>query len=118
MARPYPGPDDEGIYVSSSAALGVRRLSVIDLSGGHQPIANEDGTIWIVCNGEIYNHRELRSVLESRGHRFRTRSDTEAIVHAYEEYGTDCPRYLAGMFAFAIWDSPSLFSSGWLFSPA
>lgn len=101
----HRGPDDHGIYTDSAAALGIRRLSIIDVAGGHQPIANEDGSVWVVFNGEIYNHRELRSELESRGHRFRTRSDTEVIVHAYEEYGTECPTHLAGMFAFAIWDS-------------
>ena len=101
----HRGPDDHGIHVDSAAVLGIRRLSIIDVAGGHQPIANEDGSIWVVFNGEIYNHRELRSELESRGHRFRTHSDTEVIVHAYEEYGTQCPGHLAGMFAFAIWDS-------------
>ena len=92
-ALKHRGPDDEGIYVGSRAALGVRRLSIIDLPGGHQPIANEDETIRVAFNGEIYNHRELRTRLEAEGHRFRTRSDTEVIVHAYEEYGTECPNY-------------------------
>ncbi len=101
----HRGPDDEGIHADTAAVLGSRRLSIIDVPGGRQPIANEDETVWVVFNGEIYNHRELRSVLEARGHRFRTRSDTEVIVHAYEEYGTDCPAHLGGMFAFAIWDS-------------
>ncbi len=100
----HRGPDDEGYYVDASAALGMRRLSIIDVAGGHQPIANEDETVWVVCNGEIYNHRRLRSELEKQGHRFRTRSDVEVVVHAYEEYGADCPTHLAGMFAFAIWD--------------
>ena len=104
-ALTHRGPDDQGIYLDSSAVLGIRRLSIIDVAGGHQPITNEDESIWVVCNGEIYNHRELRSLLEAKGHRFRTRSDTEVIVHAYEEYGTECPAHLAGMFAFAIWDS-------------
>ncbi len=100
----HRGPDDEGFYSDSAAAIGMRRLSIIDVAGGHQPIANEDESLWIVCNGEIYNHRELRADLEQRGHRFRTGSDVEAILHAYEEYGSDCPARLAGMFAFAIWD--------------
>jgi asparagine synthase (glutamine-hydrolysing) len=98
------GPDDEGFYLDEVAALGVRRLSVIDLETGHQPMANENGTIWVVQNGEIYNFRVLRDHLERRGHRFRTQSDTEVIVHAYEEYGEDCAAHLDGMFAFAIWD--------------
>jgi len=88
------------------AALGHRRLSIIDLAAGHQPLANEDGQIWIVFNGEIFNYRELQPDLERRGHRFRTASDTEVIVHLYEEYGTDCVQHLRGMFAFAIWDGP------------
>lgn len=104
-ALAHRGPDDQGIHVDSQAALGVRRLSVIDVAGGHQPLANEDETVWIAMNGEIYNHRELRAALEGRGHRFRTHSDTEVVVHAYEEYGTDCPIHLSGMFALAIWDS-------------
>ncbi len=104
-ALTHRGPDDQGIHAGAAAVLGSRRLSIIDVPGGHQPIANEDGTVWVVFNGEIYNHRELRAALEARGHRFRTRSDTEVIVHAYEEYGTDCPAHLGGMFAFAIWDS-------------
>jgi asparagine synthase (glutamine-hydrolysing) len=82
----------------------MRRLSIIDLTGGHQPISGEDGSATIVFNGEIYNFRELQPQLEGRGHVFRTRSDTEAIVHAYEEYGTACVDHLRGMFAFAIWD--------------
>jgi len=103
----HRGPDDEGYFVDQSggAGLAVRRLSIIDLATGHQPIGNEDGTIWIVFNGEIYNHLELRSRLEQRGHVFSTRTDTEAILHAYEEYGDDCVHHLNGMFAFAIWDS-------------
>ncbi|HUG94325.1 MAG TPA: hypothetical protein VML55_26075, partial [Planctomycetaceae bacterium] len=84
--------------------LGHRRLSIIDLGGGHQPMSNEDGTGWIGFNGEVYNYRELRPDLEARGHRFRTASDTETIVHLYEDYGPDCVRHLRGMFAFAIWD--------------
>ena len=83
----------------------MRRLSIVDLATGHQPISNEDGTLWIVFNGEIYNHRELREDLITRGHRYRTHSDTETIVHLYEEYGKDCVQHLRGMFAFAIWDA-------------
>src|SRR3989440_3552295 len=100
----HRGPDDDGFYFGAGVGLGMRRLSIIDLKGGHQPIHNSDRTAWIVFNGEIYNYRELRKQLEARGHQFYTDSDTEAIVHAYDEYGTDCPRYLRGMFAFAIWD--------------
>ena len=100
----HRGPDDEGILVRDNVALGMRRLSIIDLSGGHQPIHNEDKTVWIVFNGEIYNFRELRTELEKRGHRFSTNSDTEVIVHAYEEYEAECVSKLRGMFAFAIYD--------------
>jgi asparagine synthase (glutamine-hydrolysing) len=98
------GPDDEGTYVKGGIGLGMRRLSIIDLAGGHQPIHNEDKSIWIVFNGEIFNYRELRTELKSRGHRFYTDSDTEVIVHLYEDYGADCVRKLRGMFAFAIYD--------------
>jgi len=101
----HRGPDDEGIYVAPGIGLGFRRLSIIDIAGGHQPISNEDGRIWVMLNGEIYNHSELRQDLLGRGHRFVTRSDTESIVHLYEEYGEDCFRRLRGMFAIAIWDS-------------
>ena len=101
----HRGPDDEGIYVSQGIGFGFRRLSIIDLSGGHQPISNEDGRIWVMLNGEIYNYPELRQDLIARGHQFRTRSDTESIVHLYEEYGEDCFRRLRGMFAIALWDS-------------
>jgi len=100
----HRGPDDDGFYFGDGVGLGMRRLSIIDLKSGHQPIHNSDRTAWIVFNGEIYNYRELRKQLEARGHQFYTDSDTEAIVAAYDEYGTDCPRYLRGMFAFAIWD--------------
>ena len=99
------GPDDQGTYVDQSAALGVRRLAVIDLRTGHQPVSNEDGTLCAVQNGEIYNFRSLRERLRDLGHVFRTQSDTEVIVHAYEAYGEDCVTYLEGMFAFAVWDS-------------
>ncbi len=98
------GPDDEGTYLGESVALGVRRLSIIDLETGHQPLSNEDGTVWAIQNGEIYNFQTLRAQLERLGHRFRTRSDSEVIIHAYEEYGEDCPAHLDGMFALAIWD--------------
>lgn len=98
------GPDDEGTYLGECVALGVRRLSIIDLETGHQPMSNEDGTVWAIQNGEIYNFQTLRARLEDRGHRFRTRSDSEVIVHAYEEYGEDCLAHLDGMFALAIWD--------------
>jgi asparagine synthase (glutamine-hydrolysing) len=101
----HRGPDDEGFYVTGQIGLGFRRLSIIDLSGGHQPLANENDTVWIVFNGEIYNYQELRAELIGKGHVFRTKSDTEVIVHLYEEYGTDCVQKLRGMFAFAIWDS-------------
>jgi asparagine synthase (glutamine-hydrolysing) len=101
----HRGPDDQGTMINGPAALGMRRLSIIDLSGGHQPISGEDGSVTIVFNGEVYNYRELQQDLEQRGHRFQTHSDTEAIVHAYEEFGTRCVEYLRGMFAFAIWDS-------------
>src|SRR5690349_11044127 len=100
----HRGPDDEGFYVSGQIGLGFRRLSIIDLSGGHQPLSNEDGTVWIAFNGEIYNYQTLRRELIAKGHEFRTKSDTEVIVHLYEEYGTDCVKRLRGMFAFAIWD--------------
>jgi asparagine synthase (glutamine-hydrolysing) len=101
----HRGPDDHGIFFSAPASLGFRRLSIVDLSGGKQPMSNEDSTVWIVFNGEIYNHRELRPLLESRGHRYSSNSDTETILHLYEEYGPDCVHHLRGMFAFAIWDS-------------
>lgn len=103
-AMVHRGPDDEGFYFDGAVGLGNRRLSIIDLPGGHQPICNEDGTVWITFNGEIYNYRELQQALKSRGHQFRTASDTETIVHLYEERGPDCLQDLRGMFAFALWD--------------
>jgi asparagine synthase (glutamine-hydrolysing) len=101
----HRGPDDEGLYAGPGVGLGFRRLSIIDVSGGHQPIANEDESLWVMLNGEIYNYPELRQELEARGHRFSTHSDTETIVHLYEEYGENCFRRLRGMFAIVIWDS-------------
>lgn len=101
----HRGPDDEGTYCAHGVAMGVRRLSIIDLAGGHQPIHNEDETVWVVFNGEIYNFAELREQLEAKGHRFRTRTDTEVIAHLYEEFGPDCVDHLRGMFAFAVWDA-------------
>ena len=100
----HRGPDDDGFFVEENVGLAMRRLSIIDVKSGHQPLANENQDIWIVFNGEIYNHVELRAALEARGHRYRTHSDTETIVHLYEEYGRDCVKHLRGMFAFAIWD--------------
>jgi asparagine synthase (glutamine-hydrolysing) len=101
----HRGPDDEGYYVSGSVGMAMRRLSIIDLEGGRQPISNEDESLWIVFNGEIYNYPELRSELAARGHRFKTSSDTEVILHLYEDMGDDCVTRLSGMFAFAVWDS-------------
>jgi len=101
----HRGPDEEGILAQGHVGLGIRRLSIIDLSTGHQPIHNENKDIWLVFNGEIYNFPVLRRKLESQGHRFYTNTDTEVIVHLYEEYGTDCVRHLRGMFAFALWDA-------------
>lgn len=101
----HRGPDDEGFYVADAAILGMRRLSIIDLSGGHQPIANEDETLWLVCNGEIYNFQPLRERLKLAGHRFRTGSDVEVILHLYEEHGDDFLQHITGMYALALWDS-------------
>jgi asparagine synthase (glutamine-hydrolysing) len=101
----HRGPDDEGIFVGPGIGLGFRRLSIIDLSGGHQPISNEDGSIWVMLNGEIYNYLELRKDLEQKGHQFATHSDTESVVHLYEEYGERCFERLRGMFAIVLWDS-------------
>jgi asparagine synthase (glutamine-hydrolysing) len=100
----HRGPDDEAWYLDEALALGVRRLSVIDVTTGRQPMSNEDGTVWVALNGEIYNFRDLRQRLERRGHTFRTRADSEVIVHAYEEYHEDCVAHLDGMFALAVWD--------------
>src|SRR4026209_74122 len=100
----HRGPDEDGFYINGSAGLAMRRLAIIDLKSGQQPIHNADRSSWIVFNGEIYNYLELRAKLEKLGHTFYTNSDTAAIVHAYDTYGTDCPKHLRGMFAFAIWD--------------
>ncbi|MGB7555609.1 MAG: asparagine synthase (glutamine-hydrolyzing) [Candidatus Korobacteraceae bacterium] len=101
----HRGPDDEGFYTDGPCGIGMRRLSIIDLNTGHQPISNEDGSVWVVFNGEIYNYQELRDDLIRQGHRFKTNSDTETLVHLYEEKGTDGLQLLRGMFAFCIWDS-------------
>ncbi|MGZ6364368.1 MAG: asparagine synthase (glutamine-hydrolyzing) [Ktedonobacteraceae bacterium] len=102
----HRGPDDSGSYLDGPSGLGFARLSIIDLSGGHQPMSNETGDIWLVFNGEIWNYKDLRKELIEKGHYFRTNSDSETIVHAYEEYGVDCVARLHGMFSFAIWDAP------------
>src|SRR6266571_2723260 len=101
----HRGPDDEGFYVAGPVALGHRRLRIIDLETGRQPIANETGSVQVVLNGEIYNFGELRTCLADRGHRFATQSDTEVIVHAWEEFGEECVAHFNGMFAFALWDA-------------
>src|ERR1035441_6454933 len=101
----HRGPDDEGVYVDGGCGIGMRRLSIIDLSTGHQPLSNEDGSVWIVFNGEIYEYQELRADLMARGHRFQTSSDTETLVHLYEQEGVEGLKRLRGMFAFAIWDA-------------
>src|SRR5688572_28631217 len=101
----HRGPDEEGVYIGDGVAIGMRRLSIIDLEGGHQPIANEDGTIWVVCNGEIYNFKELRAELEAHGHVFKCDSDTEVLVHLYEQVGLDFINRLRGMFGIALWDA-------------
>ena len=107
-AQSHRGPDDGGAWADPAhrVALGHRRLSIIDLSAaGHQPMSNEDGTVWITYNGEVYNHEALRAELEAKGHRYRSRTDTETILHLYEEEGPACVAALDGMFAFAIWDA-------------
>jgi asparagine synthase (glutamine-hydrolysing) len=100
----HRGPDDEGLFVDENVGIAMRRLSIIDVKSGHQPLSNETGDAWIVYNGEVYNHQDSRKEMEARGHRYRTHSDTESIVHLYEEYGRDCVQHLRGMFAFVIWD--------------
>jgi len=100
----HRGPDDDGFYTDGAVGIGMRRLSIVDVAGGHQPLSNEDGSLWIVFNGEIYNHLALREQLIARGHHYNTNSDTETVVHLFEEYGADCVQHLRGMFAFAIWN--------------
>src|SRR2546429_7067421 len=104
----HRGPDDRGTMVADSIGLGMTRLSIIDLAGGRQPIYNEDGTIAVVFNGEIFDYVEIRAELEALGHRFKTKTDTEVIVHGYEEWGLDFPNHLNGQFAIAAWDEPKL----------
>ena len=100
----HRGPNDSGAYVADGVALGVRRLSIVDVAGGHQPIANESDRVWAIQNGELYNHSAIRRDLESKGHRFRTRCDTEILPHLYEEVGPRLPEQLRGMFGLAVWD--------------
>src|SRR5439155_8676885 len=100
----HRGPDDEGFFVAGPVGLGFRRLSIIDLAGGHQPMSDAEEIVWIVFNGEIYNYKELRAELRNKGHHFRTNSDTEVIVHGYKEWGTEVFNHLNGMFGLAIWD--------------
>ena len=109
MARSiaHRGPDDEGFFIAGPVGLGFRRLSIIDLAGGHQPMSDAEETVWIIFNGEIYNYKELRAELQSKGHRFRTNSDTEVIIHGYKQWGTDVFNHLNGMFGLAIWDVPN-----------
>src|SRR6516165_3862569 len=101
----HRGPDDRGAYTDGPLSFGMRRLSIIDVAGGHQPLCSEDGTLWLVANGEIYNYRELRRDLERSGHRFRTGSDCETLLYRYVEHGDDFLRDVNGMFAFALWDA-------------
>ena len=102
----HRGPDEAGLHLDGVAALAHRRLRIVDLSTGQQPLSNEDGSVWVIFNGEIYNHAEVRAELQAHGHSYRTRSDTETIVHAYEQWGDSCVHRFRGMFAFAIWDAP------------
>src|SRR5579875_2821811 len=101
----HRGPDGYGFHFDGPAALGHRRLSIIDVAGGGQPMTNESGDIWLTYNGEIFNHADVRPALEHAGHRYATRCDTETVIHAYEEYGVRCVEQFRGMFAFAIWNS-------------
>src|SRR2546425_13131458 len=100
----HRGPDDEGYFFDGALGFGFRRLSIIDLAGGHQPMSDAEEKVWVIFNGEIYNYLELRRELEAHGHQFRTRSDTEVIIHGYKEWGTDVFNRLNGMFGVAIWD--------------
>ena len=100
----HRGPDDEGMHIDASCGIAMRRLSIIDLAGGHQPLSNIDETLWVVCNGEIYNFRELRAELEAKGYRFKTGSDSEVLLHLYDAEGDDFVHRLNGMFDFALWD--------------
>jgi asparagine synthase (glutamine-hydrolysing) len=100
----HRGPDDEGYHISESIGLGFRRLSIIDLSGGHQPMSDQEKSVWVIFNGEIYNFPELKKELEGYGYIFKTKSDTEVIVHGYKQWGTDVLSHLNGMFGLAIWD--------------
>ncbi|MFN2119435.1 MAG: asparagine synthase (glutamine-hydrolyzing), partial [Anaerolineales bacterium] len=104
-AMRHRGPDSEGMFSAAGVGLGIRRLAIIDVAGGDQPISNEDGSIWIVLNGEIYNYPQMRAELERRGHTFKTKTDTECILHYYEDEGDACVQRLRGMFAFALWDA-------------
>src|SRR5512146_1971155 len=101
----HRGPDDAGTHVDGPLAFGMRRLSIIDVDGGHQPLSNEDGTLWLVANGEIYNYRELSRELTAQGHRLRTGSDCETLLHLYEQHGDDFLARVNGMFGFALWDA-------------
>ena len=103
----HRGPDDAGVYVDGRVGLGHRRLSIVDVAAGHQPMTNEDGALQVVYNGEIYNHADYREELEAAGHVYHTHCDTETILHLYEEHGPACVEHLRGMFAFAIWDARS-----------
>src|SRR5215471_1555138 len=103
-AMTHRGPNDRGLFLEDGVALGVRRLSIVDVEGGHQPLADESGTIWAIQNGELYNHLEVRRRLESKGHVFRNRCDTEILPHLYQEYGPQFPAQLRGMFGLAVWD--------------
>ena len=105
QALSHRGPDGEGVYTDAHIALGHRRLSIIDLQGGRQPLRNVEGTIWLVCNGEIYNYQTLRKQLEADGHQFVTNSDCEVIIGLYERHGEQLLQYIRGMFAFVLWDS-------------
>src|SRR5439155_24036560 len=106
MARSiaHRGPDDEGFFIAGPVGLGFRRLSIIDIASGHQPMSDAEETVWIIFNGEIYNYKELRGELQSKGHQFRTNSDTEVIIHGYKQWGTEVFNHLNGMFGLAIWD--------------